>query len=103
MLSSRSARGVRVAFSRGFAEAASGGDKRLHSTDIAFKPTEGGWGFNSSFANGYDRIFAKAAPAAAKASLSEQINALDVALKLGALTQHEYDQAAAGARQRAAK
>jgi len=55
MLSSRSARGVRVAFSRGFAEAASGGDKRLHSTDIAFKPTEGGWGFNSSFANGYDR------------------------------------------------
>lgn len=83
-------------------------EKRLHSSDIAFKPTEGGWGFNSSFANGYDRIFsgqaAKPEPPKVQASsaiLSAQISALDAALKVGALTSEQYAAAAEGARQRA--
>ena len=91
------------------------GDKSLHSSDIAFKPTVGGWGFNSSFANGYDRIFAdsnaKAEPQIAKAEaasppvssalLASQIKALEAALGCGALTQEQFGQALDGVRQRA--
>ena len=33
--------------------------------DIAFKPTENGWGYNKTYANSWDRIFAKKDPAAA--------------------------------------
>ena len=92
------------------------GDKSLHSSDIAFKPTVGGWGFNSSFANGYDRIFAdskaKAEPQTAKADaapppkvssvmLANQMKALEVALGCGALTQEQYSQALEGVHQRA--
>ena len=33
--------------------------------DIAFKPTENGWGYNKTYANSWDRIFAKKEPAAA--------------------------------------
>ena len=32
---------------------------RLHSTDIAFKPTEDGWGFTKKYSKGYDSIFSK--------------------------------------------
>lgn len=95
------------------------GDKSsLHSSDIAFKPTVGGWGFNSSFANGYDRIFAESKaqaepPQAAKPdaasttpkvsslALSNQMKALEAALGCGALTQEQYSQALDGVRQRA--
>jgi hypothetical protein len=31
----------------------------LHSTDIAFKPTEDGWGYNPRYSSSWDRIFAK--------------------------------------------
>ncbi|KAJ1638573.1 hypothetical protein T492DRAFT_942585 [Pavlovales sp. CCMP2436] len=93
--------------SRGLADAPSG-DKgsgpSLHSSDIAFKPTEGGWGFNSKFESGYDRIFQKGGAAQATASplvLSEQIASLEAALRCGALTREQHDQAAAGARERA--
>lgn len=92
------------------------GDKSLHSSDIAFKPTVGGWGFNSTFANGYDRIFAesnaKAEPQLAKADaastpkvssvvLANQIKSLEEALGCGALTQEQFGQALDGVRQRA--
>lgn len=32
---------------------------RIHSTDIAFKPAESGWGANSKYTNNFDKIFAK--------------------------------------------
>lgn len=32
---------------------------RLHSTDIAFKPSESGWGYNRKYINTYDTIFKK--------------------------------------------
>ena len=43
---------------------------RLLSTDIAFKPTENGWGYSKQFSNNWDNIFGgkkkkQAAPAAA--------------------------------------
>ena len=31
----------------------------MHSTDIAFKPTEDGWGYNPRYSSSWDRIFAK--------------------------------------------
>ena len=30
-----------------------------HSTDIAFKPTDGGWGYNPRYSNSWDNIFGK--------------------------------------------
>lgn len=50
ILASRSTSRLAI-FRRGMSD----GGKSLHSSDIAFKPTVGGWGFNSSFANGYER------------------------------------------------
>lgn len=88
---------------REFSDAASG-EKRLHSTDIAFKPTEGGWGFNNRFASGYDRIFSKQSTSATEQGnslLSKQLKALDDALSCGALTRAQYDDAVQGARTRA--
>ena len=32
---------------------------RLHSTDIAFKPAESGWGGGGKYANNFDAIFKK--------------------------------------------
>ncbi len=32
---------------------------RLHSTDIAHKPSASGWGYNSKYATNYDNIFKK--------------------------------------------
>ncbi|KAJ1456494.1 hypothetical protein M885DRAFT_169182 [Pelagophyceae sp. CCMP2097] len=39
--------------------AAPPGEKRLHSTDIAFKPTEDGWGYSPKYSSAYDKIFNK--------------------------------------------
>lgn len=38
-----------------------GGEKsdRLHSTDIAFKPNEDGWGYTKRYSSNYERIFGK--------------------------------------------
>lgn len=63
---------------RGLADVASAptaasAEKRLHSTDIAFKPTEGGWGFNSTFATGYDRCVARRFPLLASAQSSRDV------------------------------
>jgi len=33
------------------------GNDRLHSTDIAFKPNESGWGFSKTYASNYENIF----------------------------------------------
>ncbi len=33
------------------------GSDRLHSTDIAYKPNESGWGYTSKFVANYDQIF----------------------------------------------
>ena len=41
----------------------SSGKSSLHSSDIAFKPTDDGWGYTKSYASGWDRIFAGQAPA----------------------------------------
>eukprot|EP00560_Eucampia_antarctica_P001905 CAMPEP_0197833462 /NCGR_PEP_ID=MMETSP1437-20131217/19101_1 /TAXON_ID=49252 ORGANISM="Eucampia antarctica, Strain CCMP1452" /NCGR_SAMPLE_ID=MMETSP1437 /ASSEMBLY_ACC=CAM_ASM_001096 /LENGTH=61 /DNA_ID=CAMNT_0043437533 /DNA_START=171 /DNA_END=356 /DNA_ORIENTATION=- len=30
---------------------------RIHSTDIAFKPSESGWGFSNKYNNNFDNIF----------------------------------------------
>lgn len=65
---------------------------RLHSTDIAFKPTEDGWGYSPRYSNNYDNIFgnkkkkaAAPAPAAsepAPAPAEAQMDARDlIALK----------------------
>lgn len=35
-----------------------GGDS-LHSTDIAFKPAESGWGFTNKYNSNFDNIFGK--------------------------------------------
>jgi len=35
----------------------------LHSTDIAFKPTDNGWGYSPKFSSNYDAIFGKKEPA----------------------------------------
>mmetsp|Transcript_13615 Transcript_13615/g.42984 ORF Transcript_13615/g.42984 Transcript_13615/m.42984 type:complete len:149 (-) Transcript_13615:147-593(-) len=32
-------------------------EDRLHSTDIAFKPTEDGWGYSPQYSENWDRIF----------------------------------------------
>ena len=39
--------------------------ERLHSTDIAFKPTEDGWGYSPRYSSNFDRIFGNKAQAPA--------------------------------------
>mmetsp|Transcript_18773 Transcript_18773/g.40878 ORF Transcript_18773/g.40878 Transcript_18773/m.40878 type:complete len:105 (-) Transcript_18773:178-492(-) len=34
-----------------------GGDDRIHSTDIAFKPAESGWGASNKYSNNFESIF----------------------------------------------
>mmetsp|Transcript_1279 Transcript_1279/g.1939 ORF Transcript_1279/g.1939 Transcript_1279/m.1939 type:complete len:111 (+) Transcript_1279:92-424(+) len=36
-----------------------GGNDRIHSTDIAFKPAESGWGGGTKYSNHFDAIFGK--------------------------------------------
>jgi hypothetical protein len=35
------------------------GEDRMHSTDIAFKPSSNGWGYTPQYATRYDNIFQK--------------------------------------------
>eukprot|EP00566_Odontella_aurita_P000260 CAMPEP_0113534864 /NCGR_PEP_ID=MMETSP0015_2-20120614/5385_1 /TAXON_ID=2838 /ORGANISM="Odontella" /LENGTH=94 /DNA_ID=CAMNT_0000434051 /DNA_START=215 /DNA_END=499 /DNA_ORIENTATION=- /assembly_acc=CAM_ASM_000160 len=35
------------------------GSDSIHSTDIAFKPAESGWGFTNKYDSNYDKIFGK--------------------------------------------
>ena len=75
----------------------------MHSTDIAFKPTVGGWGYNAQFARGWDAIFengesetsASAAPSSsALPSIdSEKLAALEAARDIGALSDELFAQA----------
>ena len=81
---------------------------RLHSSDIAFKPNDDGWGYTKSYAKSWDRIFGKkqadtatAAPAA-EATVTpppvntptvEQISALEAARACGALSEELFEQA----------
>lgn len=41
------------------------GESSMHSSDIAFKPTIGGWGYNPQFATNFDDIFGKKKPRSA--------------------------------------
>jgi hypothetical protein len=40
-------------------EASSSTSDRLHSTDIAFKPSSDGWGATKKFSKNHERIFGK--------------------------------------------
>jgi len=78
---------------------------RLHSTDIAFKPTTDGWGYSHVYGSGWDNIFKKKGkaqepppPSPPPASdpqqqLSAKLEALDTALGMGALSPALYEQA----------
>ena len=77
----------------------------LHSSDIAFKPNDDGWGYTNRYASGWDRIFAKKGdegPAeaaateqteAATALFKQQEEALSAAHSCGALSDALYAQA----------
>jgi hypothetical protein len=57
-------------------------EERIHSTDIAFKPNESGWGHSSKYSSNFDNIFAKKAEDATSEDpslqeLKQQIMALD--------------------------
>eukprot|EP00550_Attheya_septentrionalis_P010306 CAMPEP_0198289170 /NCGR_PEP_ID=MMETSP1449-20131203/7463_1 /TAXON_ID=420275 /ORGANISM="Attheya septentrionalis, Strain CCMP2084" /LENGTH=80 /DNA_ID=CAMNT_0043987467 /DNA_START=246 /DNA_END=488 /DNA_ORIENTATION=- len=43
---------------RNLSSESNGGDA-LHSTDIAFKPAESGWGFTNKYNSNFDNIFGK--------------------------------------------
>ena len=72
--------------------------------DIAFKPTENGWGYNKTYANAWDRIFAKKgeepasapepSPAAEPPLLDEKkLGLLTAALDGGALSERLFEEA----------
>ena len=76
---------------------------RLHSTDIAFKPTTDGWGYSHVYGSGWDNIFKKkgkaeplplATPAPdPQQQLAAKLEALETALGMGALSPALYEQA----------
>ena len=85
-----------------------GGGSSMHSTDIAFKPTEDGWGYTNKYSKGWDNIFNKkdkpaaeeappaaAADAAALALRAKQNATLDAALECGALSKELFSRAMA--------
>lgn len=41
----------------GCSAGACGSADRLHSTDIAYKPSANGWGYHNDYSNNYDNIF----------------------------------------------
>ncbi|CAB9525826.1 expressed unknown protein [Seminavis robusta] len=52
------ARSVGFAGSRWMSDdAAATSDDRIHSTDIAFKPAESGWGGTRKYSSNFDKIF----------------------------------------------
>ena len=79
----------------------------LHSSDIAFKPNDDGWGYTPSYASGWDRIFKKGAtapeaeakpapgpkPAVDVLAMIKQQEALRAAHACGALSDALYAQA----------
>ena len=83
------------------------GGSRLHSSDIAFKPTEDGWGYTNNYAKGWDNIFKKessgdenatapSTPADAASNgglLAKQREALQAAHLCGALSDQLFAQA----------
>ena len=83
-------------------------EKRLHSSDIAFKPTTDGWGYSHVYGSGWDNIFKKKGNAKEppppsppvpdpqqqqQQQLSVKLEALDKALGVGALSPALYEQA----------
>lgn len=84
-----------------------GGGSSMHSTDIAFKPTEDGWGYTNKYSKGWDNIFKKdkpaaqeapaaaAADAAAMALRAKQNATLDAALECGAMSKELFSRAMA--------
>ena len=78
---------------------------RLHSSDIAFKPNDDGWGHTKAYASGWDRIFGNNKDAAATttssdvtdtaaiALLEQRMEALEAARKCGALSEELFAQA----------
>lgn len=81
----------------------SGSESRLHSSDIAFKPNDDGWGYTKNYASNWDRIFAKNKEAATLApedapkvvvqAADKRLQALDAARAVGALSDALYEQA----------
>ena len=82
----------------------SGGDSKpndsKHSSDIAFKPNNDGWGYTKSYSKGWDNIFGKKKDAAAEPStptpspdIAKQKAALLAAKEVGALSEALYSQA----------
>ena len=80
--------------------------KSMHSSDIAFKPNDDGWGYTKQYSDGWDRIFKKkAAPAeppqeaaastAPDAGLLAKQEALEAARACGALSEALFAQASA--------
>eukprot|EP00967_Tisochrysis_lutea_P064513 scaffold83592_cov31-Tisochrysis_lutea.AAC.1 len=82
-----------------------GGSDRLHSTDIAFKPTQDGWGFSRSYSDGWDKIFKKksretgepassspAQDAAADSAFKTRMSLLQQAFDGDALSRTLFDQ-----------
>ena len=78
-------------------------EKRLHSSDIAFKPTTDGWGYSHVYGSGWDNIFKKGnakeppppsppTPDPQQQQLSVKLEALDKALGVGALSPALYEQ-----------
>ena len=69
--------------------------------DIAFKPTENGWGYSPTYANNYDRIFGNAAPEPAAdvpeplaaPEPCEKLRALEAAHEVGALSDELFARA----------
>jgi len=74
----------------------------MHSSDIAFKPNEDGWGGTRGYSQGWDNIFKKAAPAEAAttasvplptdAAYATRLGLLQSALDGGALSQTLFAQ-----------
>merc|ERR1712087_82202 len=78
------------------------------SRDIAFKPNSDGWGYTSTYASGWDRIFKQSAGKLAQesapappvpASFRAKLRALDEARALGAISDDLYERARAELRE----
>lgn len=82
-----------------------GSEDRLHSSDIAFKPTQDGWGYSQTYSARWDQIFKKEQtpqsalndPTATTLSASDTVYTarlalLQQALDAGALSRALFDQ-----------
>ena len=80
---------------------------RIHSTDLAFKPNDDGWGYTKTYAAGWDRIFAKNAQredpsdlntsqstcSSMSSSTDIKLQALETARACGALSNELFEMA----------